>query len=177
LRLDDAELARYSVDVTFPFGYFNTQKSVVFCERIGARQNLKGLQSKSNYSITPIESHFALLGSIEAGVSRGLALSASATIGSRGLTPKIANQLFEQPYYPGLIAAAIQIRSRKVFARALSTHFALVPHHEHKDFTVFFHDIPAAEYYSKAHKMKILVPNFRSELSQLCAIEGVTIHG
>jgi hypothetical protein len=175
LRLEHAELAKYSVDIRFPFGYFNTRQSVVFCERVGARQNLKGLSSKGNFSMKAIEWQLPLM-EASPSVQRGLTLSAARVDRNDALTPDIANLLFERQRYFSLVEAAVQIRSRKVFARALSSHIALVPHYEHKDFLVLYHGTPVAEYYSKAHKMKILASTFRPELLPLCASEGATIN-
>jgi hypothetical protein len=166
--LDKTTFKKYKVDVRFPFGFFNTKTSVVLCERIGQRQNNKGLMDGVNFSASPMETivYKAVKGEE---MDMKIAYGIQWAVKQFSLTPSLANFMFEESRYVPLTEAMIQIRSRKAFARALSPSLALVPHHQCKDFMVFYHDLPVAELLSKDKKVKVLVKDFHDELTNLLA--------
>ncbi len=173
--INRTQIKKYRIDVRFPVGFYNTKQSVVYGERIGARQNTKGLHAGHNYSLAPIELFLFDAGVFKettslSKVMRGVQLSMS----EGELTVRLANEAFENPKYFTLPEACLEIRSRRAFARAISPLFAITPHHTNKDCLVFYHDIPVAEVVSKTYKVKVLVEDLRPELMHCLQQQGAT---
>jgi hypothetical protein len=173
--IDKTQIKKYSVDVKFPFGYFNTKKSTIFCQRSGARQNSKGLANGASIQYHTMESiiiHSGIMSGVQSrAVLRGIELSSNES----RLNPELVNASLEEPKYFSLSDALVQIRSRKVFSRALSPHFAVVPHHANKEYLMFFHESPVAEIVSKTNKIKVLAESLRPEITSLFEPQGATI--
>lgn len=155
------EFKNWKTEIVFPFGYFNTQGSVMFCQRIGQRQNSKGLCNQ-NYSTKPIIRIMRDWGffkdlPIEAVIKFEKAETEMA------LTPLLANLMFEDSRYFKVPDAHGQIRSGKALARALSPQFALVPHNQTRDSFIFLREWPVGVLLEN-NKIKVLIKEFRQEL-------------
>ncbi len=83
---------------------------------------------------------------------------------AKDITPKVANAVFETPYYPVWGLALAQLRAKKAFARALTPELMMMPHPaSREDFLLFFNDMPVGEVVSKS-KLRVLVPQLQEEL-------------
>lgn len=156
---------QYQFDVYFPTGFFNSKDSVVFVERRGLRQNMKGLHGTNTICLTAIETIVQDL------MSENTTLAVVLRVSPK-LSVQFCNEVLESPEYPELDKAKRQIRSGRVFARALSNSLALVPHHQTGDYMIFMRWHPVAELLSR-NRIRILVPDFRPELVDFFAPRGL----
>ena len=166
--LGKKEFQKYQVESKFPTGLFNSRTSVVLCTRIGQRQNLKGIQLSTNFFAETLED--ILYKQLVTSDPMGKALSFSAK--KSHFSPEVANFLFENPRYLSLKDAIIQLRSRKAFARALSSEYALLPHTTGNNFLVFYRDLVVAEVFSKMNKVRPLRSEFTQDLQELLVPQG-----
>lgn len=164
-------IGEYEIDVIFPVGFFNTKTSAVYCQRRGARIANKGLYPGHNYITSPVETMVTDWVECSGGTALGLQLSARMST----LTPEQANFMFEGMGYASLEESVLQIRKGKVFARALNRDVAIAPHFANRDFLVLYREYPAAEFFSKTMKLKVLVKDFLPELKEYFEPQGAKI--
>lgn len=169
---DNTTFAKMSIDITYPTGYRNTKKSVVYGERLGLRQSYKGLYSNHNYCLTPIESIISELGMLNTATAPQLVGIKEYSKYSQ-LTPHLANFIFEEQRFLCLHDAWAALRTRKVFSRALSPNFALVPAPTHRDFLIFLRQMPVAELLSGS-KIRVFVKEFQDEIKEFFSPHGTT---
>lgn len=171
--VNKVEFKKWKIETRFPVGFFNTKQSVVFGDRVGKRQNSKGLYFQQNYFLTTME-HLVS----EAGLTRGASEHVNLGLvysGKIKICPELANFVFEQQKYVSLQEAFAQLRGKRVFARALSKDFAIVPHHELKsDYLIFLGHNPVAELLSRT-KVRVVVPEFLQELANFFIPQGAEI--
>lgn len=165
------------IEWTYPRGWYNTQKSAVFCQRIPRRQYQKAF-SAGNFRVTSAEDIAKDVGMFNTKDEKILSM-----IGCVHLEGKIGHQLSVDfvsktfnPFvgFPSLEEAYVQMKSRKVFSRALSSILSLFPHPKTNDFIVFCNDMPVGELLTK-NKFKLIVPEFKPECYDYFQKENVTV--
>lgn len=162
-----------TVEWKIPTGWFNTKKSSVFSERMPKRQYYKGISAGHNVQFTTAECMAKECVKVKDEKALGL-LSSLSSSKSFILNPTTVGEIFEGGGYYGFEAAYMEMKAKKVFARALSEDFAMLPHPTSKDFLIFCHDVPVAEVVTKS-KIKTLIPNFKPECSQFFQKEGIAV--
>lgn len=172
--LSQKDLKDFKIDVQFPVGYFNTETSVVWCQRYGQRAPNKGLYPEHNFKMLSIED--ILQDSLaKSGIPERASLGLTLLAKKAKLTAELAQSMFEDREYWSVAESVLAIRKGKCFARALSGDIALAPHHAAKDFLVLFHDYPVAEFFSKTGKIKMIMEDFRAEVSEFFEPQGISV--
>lgn len=164
------------VEWIYPTGWFNTPKSAVFCQRVPRRQYSKGLSSSGNFRVTTAESLAKEYGFLKTDDPKLSELMGFLVLDAKvHMSVEFINSIFDGfPIYPGLEECYLLLKSKKVFSRALSPDFSLVPHPQTKDFLVFYDDMPVAEMLTK-NKIKVVVPDFKTECLEYFHKEGITV--
>lgn len=167
--IDKTQIKKYSIEVLWPIGFYNTDDSVIHFQRRGTRMAYKGLCPSYSVQVSSIEK--ILHGALSPWPATIDALMKLRLKEVKDFNPAIMKYVDEAKYLP-LKEAGITLRKKGAFARALSKDFSLVPHHIHKDFLLFFHDTPVAEVLSKDYKIKMLVKEFTPETREFLEPQG-----
>lgn len=160
-----------------PSGWYNTKKSSVYCERIPKRQYYKGISNGHSIKFSSAESLAKEFGFFNTKDPETLEIMKELTVFSK--VPTTVGEMESMfgdssQHYPSLEESYVLLRAKKMFARALSSTLAIVPHPQTKDFIVFCNDVPVAELVTK-NKVKVVVPEFKHECLDYFTKEGVSV--
>ena len=179
--ISKADAKMFVIDSVFPVGFFNRNdtKSVAYGERISARMNFKGLAIGTNYNLTPIENLLTLWGIPKASASNvtiteGLNYWWKIATANKPIDGSILTEIFESVKFTSPQEAFEQIKTHEVFARALSSDFAVTPNSKEAGLLVWFHALPVAEMWTKS-KIKTLIPDYKQELMDFFEQKGVWV--
>lgn len=168
------------IDCVYPAGYFNAEKTVLYGERISARQNLKGLNFTHNYNLTPlmnIAKQWGITKCEKEPLSKGLAYYQGAST-SHKINGTFLTKLFEKATYPKVKDALKQLQEQEVYSLALSSEFALMPSSQSDAQLIFYHTLPVGELAKSMGVpfVKTLVPAYKQELRDFFEKQGLGVY-